>query len=92
YWSFNASPALSGTTYVIEAYPHGYNEYVTNGSNPNKRMLRTSAGGFTSAPNVSDFQSELESSVAPNYSDLITYSYMNGSGSNYFTSCSNADG
>jgi hypothetical protein len=92
YWSFNASPALSGTTYVVQAYPHGYSEYVTNGSNPNKRILRTSAGGFTSAPAVSDFQSELETSVAPNYSDIITYSYMNGLGSNYFTSCTNATG
>lgn len=90
YWSFNASPALSGTTYVIEAYPHGYSEWVTNGTNPNKRMLRTSAAAFSGVPTVANFQSDMETSVAPNYSDLVTYSYF--SNSKNFTTCGDGDG
>ncbi len=90
YWSFDATPALSGTTYVIEAYPHGYDEWVTNGTNPNKRMLRTSATGFSGVPTVANFQSDLTTSVAPNYSDLITYTYF--SNHKNFTTCGDGDG
>ena len=89
YWSFNATPALAGTTYVAEAYPHGYAEYVSNGSDPNKRVIRTDIAPFNGTPAVSDFGSQIESGLSA-YSDIITYSYFKNH-KNY-TACNDGDG
>jgi hypothetical protein len=38
--------------------------------------MRTGAVGFSGVPSVANFQADLESSVAPNYGDLLQYSYF----------------
>ncbi len=101
YWSFdfrNTSDVVvsfpAGSYYTIQSFPHGFSEYFTPtaGTDPNKRMLRTSAVSFSGTPSVTNFYDEINSNIySGSYSDILQYSYAKGTHKS-FVNCDDATG